>query len=350
MTFSVSIIIPVYNAESFLEKAVNSCLQLEEVKEIILIEDGSLDNSLKLCKDLSLKNNIIKLLQHPNGLNNGAGPSRSLGIVNAQYDYIAFLDADDVYLANRFTKDKEIFLKNVEADGCYNSIGNFYYSEIAKRTFCKKFNISIENADNFLTAVNPKKQPSYKNCFYGLIGMIPHYGYFSLDGLTLRKESLSKINALFLKSSMHEDTDFIIRLSYYCKLYPAELERAVCLRGVHENNRISSDAANHNSRLIMYQELYKWAKLEVEDQKVIYKLSLDVKCYHFLVNVKKYSLFKGLFYTLSHKGLLYSERHFNLIVSNSSASKKIKTLTIKIKEKGVLLFFKKATKKHTIIC
>src|SRR5690554_3354498 len=114
---NISVIIPVYNAELFLRKAVESALQFKEVKEVLLIEDGSPDNALSICKELTIEDNRVKLLQHPNNENRGAGASRNLGLKNASQDYIAFLDADDFFLPNRFEKDKEIFSRYEDADG-----------------------------------------------------------------------------------------------------------------------------------------------------------------------------------------------------------------------------------------
>ena len=60
---TISVIIPVYNAAAFLEKAVHSALQFEEVQEVLLIEDQSTDHSLEVCKKLAQENSKIKLFQ-----------------------------------------------------------------------------------------------------------------------------------------------------------------------------------------------------------------------------------------------------------------------------------------------
>ena len=60
---TISVIIPVYNASAFLKKAVNSALQFEEVKEILLLEDCSTDDSLEICRKLAAGNSKIKLIQ-----------------------------------------------------------------------------------------------------------------------------------------------------------------------------------------------------------------------------------------------------------------------------------------------
>src|SRR5687767_10956534 len=105
----ISVIIPVYNAEKYVTQAVESALQFEEVYEVILIEDKSPDNALEVCRQLAEKNDRVKLFQHPDKGNHGAGPTRNLGLENATGDFIAFLDADDYYLPNRFDAEKELF-------------------------------------------------------------------------------------------------------------------------------------------------------------------------------------------------------------------------------------------------
>lgn len=61
----ISVIIPVYNAEKYIEKAVESALQFDEVFEVLLIEDQSPDNALAVCKRLADQYERIKLFQHP---------------------------------------------------------------------------------------------------------------------------------------------------------------------------------------------------------------------------------------------------------------------------------------------
>ena len=77
---NISVIMPVYNAASFLRKAVESAVELNGVKEIILIEDGSTDHSLEICMELSSLFDKVKLFQHPDKGNHGAGASRNLGL------------------------------------------------------------------------------------------------------------------------------------------------------------------------------------------------------------------------------------------------------------------------------
>jgi len=92
----VSIIIPVYNCEMYLEQCLNSvlCQTMCEI-EIICVDDGSTDQSSAIIRRLRTGDNRIILYQQEN---QGAGAARNLGIRKAQGKYIAFLDADDFYL------------------------------------------------------------------------------------------------------------------------------------------------------------------------------------------------------------------------------------------------------------
>src|SRR5690349_14845174 len=93
----VSVIIPVYNAAKFLRQAVESAVHLPEVAEIVLVEDRSPDNALQICGELVREFSKVKMYQHPNNENRGAGASRNLGIEKSTFPYVAFLDADDRY-------------------------------------------------------------------------------------------------------------------------------------------------------------------------------------------------------------------------------------------------------------
>ncbi len=90
----ISVVVPVYNAERFLRKTVESiCAQTDENYEIILVDDGSGDSSLSLCRELAGEDSRIRVLTQKN-----AGPSaaRNAGVREARGEYISFVDADDL--------------------------------------------------------------------------------------------------------------------------------------------------------------------------------------------------------------------------------------------------------------
>ncbi len=254
----ISVITPVYNAEKYVTQAVESALQFDEVFEIILVEDKSPDEALEVCQKLAEKYDRVKLFQHPDKGNHGAGASRNVGLEKASGDFIAFLDADDYYLPNRFDAEKELF-KNAEVDGVYGAIGVHYYSEKAKEQYYPIFG-------DRLTTVYKKHAP--KDVFRGQLGMNGSFGLFSIDALTIRKSALDKKLSPMMKTHLrlHQDTEFLFRLSYYLDLYPGILDQAVAIRGVHESNRItqvdSKKVKPSISKVMLWKEMKSWAENE----------------------------------------------------------------------------------------
>lgn len=95
MGAKVSVIIPVYNAEKYLEECLDSVLgqTLKEI-EVICLDDGSTDNSLKILQEYEKRDERLIVLSHAN---QGAGYERNKGIRIASGEYIAFVDSDDFY-------------------------------------------------------------------------------------------------------------------------------------------------------------------------------------------------------------------------------------------------------------
>lgn len=115
MKKKLSVIIPVYNVEKYLDKCVDSiCNQTYDNLEIILVDDGSTDQSLKKCTALSLRDNRVKVFHKPNG---GLVSARKFGVEKANGDMVAFVDGDDwiepdMYenMISRITSDMQIHL------------------------------------------------------------------------------------------------------------------------------------------------------------------------------------------------------------------------------------------------
>lgn len=90
---AISVIIPVYNVEKYLHRCIDSILnQTFPDFELLLIDDGSTDNSGRICDDYAKKDNRIKVFHKSNG---GVSSARNLGLDEAQGDFIAFCDSDD---------------------------------------------------------------------------------------------------------------------------------------------------------------------------------------------------------------------------------------------------------------
>lgn len=90
----ISVIVPVYNAERFLKRCVDSVLtQTFKDFELILVNDGSKDSSGAMCDSIASQDNRVHVIHQKNG---GAGAARNAGLALAKGEYIVFVDSDDV--------------------------------------------------------------------------------------------------------------------------------------------------------------------------------------------------------------------------------------------------------------
>ena len=93
----ISVIIPVYNVENFLDKCIKSVLyQSYKNLEIILVDDGSTDKSGKICDEYKMTDKRIKVIHKANG---GLSDARNTGLKTARGKYYSFIDSDD-YIAS----------------------------------------------------------------------------------------------------------------------------------------------------------------------------------------------------------------------------------------------------------
>lgn len=273
----ISVIIPVYNASAFLEKSVASALPFEEVKEIILVEDKSTDHSLEICRKLAEQHSKVKLFQHPDQGNHGAAATRNLGIEKSTGNFIAFLDADDYYLPNRFDIEKKAF-ENPAIDGVFGAITVEYLTEKGKQEFQSKFtNVT-------LTTVNYPAEG--KEVFRGLLGLTTKtFGtFFHLNTLTVRKSALQKNNLKFNEIlRVHQDSDFIIKLAFHCHLKSGIIDQPIAVRGVHDDNRITKIirySPQYNQRqFLLWNSLYDWSNKNKPDRDAMQHIALQKKAF-----------------------------------------------------------------------
>jgi glycosyltransferase involved in cell wall biosynthesis len=311
---TITVIIPVYNAEAFIEKAVNSVIQFPEVKEILLIDDGSKDNSFKICLEAAKQYEFVKVLQHADQKNHGVSVTRNLGINMATSEFITFLDADDYYLPNRFDAEREYF-KDPKIDGVYGAISTEFVTEKGREIYLKKF------LNDDLTTVYQEAEGL--DVFKGLSEINKEHGtFFSMIALTIRKTALQRTGLrLNEKLKIGEDKDFIVKLSYLTYLKSGFISKPVAVRTGHENNTItkirnySSDYFHHQS--LIFESLYRWAKKQrkmPEEALEIFRykyLSSKIAC---MKGIEKY--FNYIRYTIFNPKLLKTRYRYYALKNN----------------------------------
>lgn len=120
----VSVIVPVFNAEKYIKRTVESVkAQTYDNWELILVNDCSSDNSLKIILDLADKDKRIKVISLDK--NSGPAVARNMGIKAAKGSFIAFLDADDLWLPEKLEKQ----LKFIEEKDCAFSYTSYKFAD-----------------------------------------------------------------------------------------------------------------------------------------------------------------------------------------------------------------------------
>ena len=108
----ISVIVPIYNAEAYLDRCIQSIISQTYANfELILVNDGSTDNSYEICQYIANKDKRVTVV---NQTNNGASSARNRGIEMAKGEWITFIDADD-YIEKNYL---EFLYKNIDDENC----------------------------------------------------------------------------------------------------------------------------------------------------------------------------------------------------------------------------------------
>lgn len=273
-----SIITPVFNGESFINDTIQSVTnQSFQNWELIIIDDGSIDNSLKIAQDWTKKDKRIKVYTHHGNINKGVSASRNLGIENARGEWLAFLDADDVWEKNKLEKQFEIIEKHDK---------NLVFIYCKARIF--------DDKGNFLDKSNT---PEYnrKSAIYGAgrpgLSLKP-YKWVIKRGFEAPTSSVV-IRANTIKNSIRfkehltysEDALFWYNIIEHGDMY--FIDKAMLNYRVHATqwNARTIDEVKMGRRYVVYNELLK----DSTDKKLIQKLLVVIGIRLIIV----YQLFNG---------------------------------------------------------
>jgi len=191
-----SIVIPVFNSSGVVLDALDSVLaQSFKDYEIIIINDGSTDQTKLIVEDYFLKKKFSNYLHIDYLENKGISYARNLGIKSARAEFIAFLDADDIWYKRKLEKVHKIFSERVDVDlVCHDE----YY--IKNKAIIKeaRYNPDTENIFDYLLFES--------NCI-------------STSATTVRKTKLIEAGMFSVTLSMAEDYDLWLRLARIAKFY-----------------------------------------------------------------------------------------------------------------------------------
>lgn len=262
-----SIIIPVYNVEKYLDRCILSCInQTYKDFEIILINDGSKDNSGGICDKYAKKDSRIKVIHQENA---GVSTARNVGLKNTSGEYIIFVDSDDFVELNMLEKLNNILDHN-EADCIIYNLNNIIEN---------KFIYGEEVTNNMIKLI---------------ITEIVNFPWNKV----YKKNIIEKYNIQFDKK-IEIGEDLLFSITYISKIKKIYLLNEKLYNYVIENN---------NSLTAKYKE-NKYEQLMFVDDKL--KEYLKLYNNKKLLECEKFVRLKNIFscfMDLSHKDCVYSKK------------------------------------------
>lgn len=122
-----SVIIPVFNGEKYLSDAIESVLsQGDYPLEVLVVDDGSTDGTAKIAKSFGSS------IRYHYQMNGGVGAARNQGVFMAQGNFLAFLDADDLWMEEKLERQWAAFKADPELDLAFGYIQQFYSPELTQ--------------------------------------------------------------------------------------------------------------------------------------------------------------------------------------------------------------------------
>jgi glycosyltransferase involved in cell wall biosynthesis len=223
----VSTIIPVYNAEKFLTKTVESVLaQSYSNIELLVVNDGSTDRSGEIARSFG---DQIKYIEKPNG---GVSSARNLGVGESKGDLIAFLDADDLWAPNKIEKQVAKFIElNLPA---LILSGVMFIDEYGKR-------------------ISDSLAPDQKELIENILLLRPNTGYFASTGV-LPRSLFRDVGGFDENLSTSADADFLCRASVAYEIF--SVGEPVAMYRRHGNQMHHNLAALEHDMNIIYEKVF----------------------------------------------------------------------------------------------
>lgn len=233
MTEKISVIVPAYNSEKYINRTIDSiCNQTYKNLEIIIVDDGSIDNTYKICKELSEKDSRIRVFTKEN---EGVTKARNFGISMVTGNYVTFVDSDDT----------------IEPDMYYRLYNNL-----------KKYNADIShcgyktvNSDGQIKYYYDTKEIRLQNKNHGIIDLI--IGDKIEPTLCTKLFSVGLFNEIDYDSSLKINEDYLLNLCLFKKANLSVFEDIAYYNYYQNDNSGSSK----NTKEYFYRDILKAADI-----------------------------------------------------------------------------------------
>ena len=284
----ISVIVPVYNTEKFLNRCVDSILnQTYKDLEILLVDDGSTDKSSTICEEYASLDKRIKVIHRENG---GLSAARNTGIENAKGEYFLFLDSDDEILPTML-EELLFVLEKAEAD---IAVCDFYQI------------IEGQTQDNIeVTDIFDKNLIGTIRVYEGKKKMEQIYTNNLITVVQWNKLFKRKIfdDIRFPEGKLHED-EFVIHKELFAADKVAYIDRKLHLYYRHEESiSYNPSAKNVSNVLEAFEDRMNFLEKEAYEDKMHF---LEQTGYPELIG-KMYILYKAYMYNFKNEKKNYED-------------------------------------------
>ena len=302
----ISVVIPVYNAEEYLEECLNSIVnQTMSDLEIICINDGSTDNSLKILEEFAQKDERIKVISQSN---HGQGYTRNKGIELVNTEYFCFVDADDKLELNTFEK-------------CYNVMKNKKLDWV----MFQLINLDDTTKEFYTTPAYDMEKVSVtvkNNVFnYKSIGDLIFFISVSPVNKLYNTQFVKKHDIKFLEGMIFEDNIFYWNLIFNTKR-AYFLKEYFYIRRVHDKSTIGAGSEKWCDAIDIYNMVWDiFTKYDHFDEfkNILYNNKVDFALFRY-ENIKEE--FKDLFFNKWKNDLINIKNNYNDFVANLNIENK----------------------------
>ena len=314
----ISVIVPVYNVEQYVESCITSIVKQSYKKlEIILINDGSLDSSGAICQKIQLLDSRIKYYEKKNS---GLSDTRNFGIEKATGKFIAFVDSDDILATDSIA---------------------YLYSLLKKN----KSQMSISSIHHFIDGENPKFTPANDEVVYTKAEALLNFLY-QKDISTSACGKLYDIslwnNIRFPSGKLFEDNIAIYQILCLCD--KVAYGNAMHYGYRHRKNSITTNkfTVRDLDILDIGKEILKYSK-EIND--AVYKAAISYQCSNcfrvYLSAPDSPDFEKAIIYCKS-----YIKNNYKKVLKDKNIRKKLRIalilFSIRLPRKAMILFHGKA--------
>ena len=264
----LSIIVPVYNVEKYLERCIDSLLDQGEFTdyEIILVNDGSTDSSPAICEKYRDANEKVRVLHKENG---GAAAARNAGIRVAKGEYIMFVDSDDYIRSNCL---EVIVARAIETNA---DIVSYDFIYIYEKKYCVNQNTQITDiGDKVITGKE-----------YLSINLTNRTMLMTVWKNIYKRDLIVKNNIYFVEGYIYEDEEWVPRIFYEAKrvcqqneVIYAYLIRPDSVSNYTKNLKVSLDLIEICKRLKTFT--YQVEPVELRHLMEDYIVTLSLSAYY----------------------------------------------------------------------